>query len=448
VAADYFRDTYYTPGQELSIDGERLLAFLFGVASHQTADTSWHALEGLSYGIIRMVADVERGGSYSDAHTALDRGGDIFSTYVWDSSFADEWYIPSQDILNIITRYNDGDDRGFTLGDFESCGAFLLLARGAEHAAGIALYPTTAEAIPTYVDEAETYVSGGIYEMSSWTRGSWDKLVMMFAGGSNLCDVTDNPTTIECQGGNEWASKKETGERPKIRHGYNVYDNLNADDVEKIRTEKGVTLRVKESARVDTRRKREIRPQAGNLLATITTLTPYAEIGRSAVAFGANGLALGAPAYTPNQNRHWAQGCVFIVDDVASLSGVNDVENVADDQVCSDTFYSRFGHALATVDVNGDDILDLVVGAPTTGAFWFWILMTVLLITGADSLTYEGALYAYEGLDESRFDLSSPIQSLNGDGEYAGLGWDLAVGAPGQLLASEKGFSDFEDQAG
>ena len=58
---------------------------------NQVADVSWHSLAGLKDGMIRMLADTSFGGSYSDAHTFADGGGDILGNVEWNSSFYVDW---------------------------------------------------------------------------------------------------------------------------------------------------------------------------------------------------------------------------------------------------------------------------------------------------------------------------------------------------------------------
>ena len=57
VAFAYFRRTYPEPFLG-NAAAEKLLAFLLGMASHQTADVSWHALGGLSDGFMNAIADL------------------------------------------------------------------------------------------------------------------------------------------------------------------------------------------------------------------------------------------------------------------------------------------------------------------------------------------------------------------------------------------------------
>ena len=86
---------------------------------------------------------------------------------------------------------------------------------------------------------------------------------------------------------------------------------------------------------------------------------------------------MGAPGYSTADGTH-SQGCVFVVEDldaaVAVAEGQEDnaveVEDVADWIICDERAedpYSRFGHSVAAVDVDGDGLEDLIIGAPNSG---------------------------------------------------------------------------------
>lgn len=56
---------------------EKLLAFLFGVVSHGTADITWHSLDSNTQGFIDASGKRDWGGSYSKAHTVADVGAEF-----------------------------------------------------------------------------------------------------------------------------------------------------------------------------------------------------------------------------------------------------------------------------------------------------------------------------------------------------------------------------------
>ncbi len=104
-----------------------------------------------------MLAEVEFDGSYNDAHSMMDTGGDIAGAFLFgDMSYAEEWYLPSDDLYNILLDYYDGDDQGLKAESFERCGFFLHALRTLEHLeAESILYSPVADRSPTMIDELE-----------------------------------------------------------------------------------------------------------------------------------------------------------------------------------------------------------------------------------------------------------------------------------------------------
>ena len=99
VAFDYVNEQYPLPWDE---DTEKLVAFLFGIVSHQVADISWHGLEGLSDGFLPVLANLGFHGSYDIAHDFGDIADDMIGVFEWDvTSYATEWYVPVEDIMEI-----------------------------------------------------------------------------------------------------------------------------------------------------------------------------------------------------------------------------------------------------------------------------------------------------------------------------------------------------------
>ena len=58
----------------------------------QSADISWHGLEGLDDSIMDTVAALSFGGDFGAAHSYMDFGGDILGVTQWNTSFANGWY--------------------------------------------------------------------------------------------------------------------------------------------------------------------------------------------------------------------------------------------------------------------------------------------------------------------------------------------------------------------
>ena len=197
VAFAYFRSTYPEP---FVGDGgaEKLLAFLLGMASHQTADVSWHALGGLSDGFMNAIADLDFGDSYDDAHTHMDVGGDVVGSHAWQALYAFQWFVPSSDVFNIVVEYNGGGDSlGLRPLDLELCAGWLFALRKIEKSrlAG-AIYPWFRDPSVNFINEFEGYFLGGMADMAVWTQIVWDRYLIMLRNGS--CSDEESPMSITC----------------------------------------------------------------------------------------------------------------------------------------------------------------------------------------------------------------------------------------------------------
>lgn len=60
---------------------QSLIVFLFGTVSHSLADMSWHALEGLEQGFIKVLAETSFDGDYTKGHTLADIGAEFVLRY-------------------------------------------------------------------------------------------------------------------------------------------------------------------------------------------------------------------------------------------------------------------------------------------------------------------------------------------------------------------------------
>jgi glycosylphosphatidylinositol phospholipase D len=49
-----------------------------------------------------------------------------------------------------------------------------------------------------FLDQLEDYFLGGVDDMASWTRLVWDTAAFMLVNGTDNCNITDNPMTIQC----------------------------------------------------------------------------------------------------------------------------------------------------------------------------------------------------------------------------------------------------------
>ncbi len=82
IAIEYMRDRYPPPLQADNIQGQKFLAFLLGIASHQIADAVWHGrLTGCPNGFIDATAWESFNGDEEKAHSSVDSGGDSVVDY-------------------------------------------------------------------------------------------------------------------------------------------------------------------------------------------------------------------------------------------------------------------------------------------------------------------------------------------------------------------------------
>ena len=125
VAFNYINSNYPSPWDE---DTERLVAFLFGIISHQVAipilhsslfkvaDINWHSLQGLHDGYLDVLskfhlrydapfipaAKISFHGSYGAAHDYADVADDMIGVFEWNvTSYATEWYVLVVDLVEI-----------------------------------------------------------------------------------------------------------------------------------------------------------------------------------------------------------------------------------------------------------------------------------------------------------------------------------------------------------
>ncbi|KAJ2763071.1 hypothetical protein IWQ56_004912, partial [Coemansia nantahalensis] len=183
----HFLETYQEPR---GTRAEQLLAFLFGVASHQVADEQWHSLSGLREGMMRVLADSTFGGDFGRAHDVLDVGGDFALAHM-DSlaHMLDEWTVPVDDVLAIYRRM------GFSVARWRlnMCVTRQFYAMEAVKRFGRGLFPSYASRAPMLIERLDDYYIGGLYAMATATNDCWHALVDWFVAGdfSRRCLADD-----------------------------------------------------------------------------------------------------------------------------------------------------------------------------------------------------------------------------------------------------------------
>ncbi|KAJ2822505.1 hypothetical protein GGI24_003925, partial [Coemansia furcata] len=150
--------------------GEQLVAFLFGIASHQVADEQWHSLSGLRDGIMRVLAKSTFNGEYTRAHDALDVGGDFAMAHMSDLRYIlDKWTVPMDDVIDIYRAM------GLALSKWKLglCVTRQFYAMEAVKRFGRGLFPSYASRAPMLTERLDDYYAGGIYAMATGTCDCW-----------------------------------------------------------------------------------------------------------------------------------------------------------------------------------------------------------------------------------------------------------------------------------
>ncbi|KAG8133372.1 hypothetical protein E2320_011213 [Naja naja] len=356
----YIRKNYPQPWEEAT---EKLVAFLFGIASHMVADVSWHSL-GIEQGFLRAMAAIDFHGSYSQAHPTGDFGGDVLSQYELDFDYlkascqvpknhcelesnvvldeGDQRYVPVKDLLSIYEDYYGKEV--ITENTIVDCTYLQLLELYAEIIAVAKLYPIYANKSPFLVDKFYDYFLGGVDDMAFSSSNIFQLTSWMLNYGTSGCFIPENPLFIRCEG--EQRNFTIRFKESRTQHHRKLTSEV-AKSVEKniSYTERGVYLKVPHWTK------------------------PRAMTSADLNQDGYDDLVIGAPGYS--QLGHIQLGRVYIVyGNESGLPHSNlDLDQEADEILEGTKPSGRFGSAIAILDFNVDGILDLAVGAPSVGAW-------------------------------------------------------------------------------
>ncbi|KAJ1734744.1 hypothetical protein LPJ61_000913 [Coemansia biformis] len=387
----HFLETYRRP---FSARAEQLLAFLFGVASHQVADEQWHSLSGLREGLMRVLAASTFGGDYSRAHDVLDVGGDFALAHM-DSleHLLDKWTVPVDDVLAIYGRM------GFRVSRWRMnmCITRQFYAMEAVKRFGRGLFPSYASRAPILIERLDDYYIGGLYAMATATSDCWHTLVDWFDAGdfSRRCLVDDNgrrPNTTTRSRHSPGGSLLQRMDLPAhwIRQ---VRDSVSA-------TEDGGQLHLRAAEpgtgglRQHTFSAQRAAPEhdaaagcaelstAFRKVRQLYSTSPHSGFGTAMAVgnFSGSGrpsVAISAPYFRPSPHSPDADGvagAVFVVDNIDAQYAFSQQDILDADPLTlrpaadGDTpRFPLFGASLAVVDFNADGIDDLVVGSSGYG---------------------------------------------------------------------------------
>ncbi|XP_014441988.1 LOW QUALITY PROTEIN: phosphatidylinositol-glycan-specific phospholipase D [Tupaia chinensis] len=435
----YIREKYPLPWEK---DTEKLVAFLFGVTSHMVADVSWHSL-GVEQRFLRTMGAIDFHGSYSEAHSAGDFGGDVLSQFEFNFNYlARHWYIPTQDLLGIYeTLYGR---EVITAAEIADCSHLQFLEMFGEVLAVSKLYPTYSSKSPFLVEQFQEYFLGGLDDMAFWSTNIYRLTSFMLENGTSGCDLPENPLFISC------GSQQNHTQGSKVqKNGFhmNLTVSQTKDTERNINyTERGVFFHVDTWApdsisflyqalgrniqAMFPGGSREPRKHVSSAAASYFSATPYARLGWAMTSADLNqdgygDLVVGAPGYS--RPGHVQVGRVYLLhgNDLGLPPVDLDLDREADSILEGLQPSGRFGSAVAVLDFNQDGAPDLAVGAPSVGS---------------EQLTYTGAVYVYLGSPQG---LSpSPNITVSCQAAHCTAGWTLLAadvsgdGAPDLVVGS------------
>ncbi|XP_041422258.1 phosphatidylinositol-glycan-specific phospholipase D-like isoform X3 [Xenopus laevis] len=381
TSINYIREVYPQPWDK---SAQRLVAFLFGIASHMVSDVSWHSLN-IDQGFLKAMGEVDFYGSYAEAHQTGDFGGDVLSRYELNFDYLEaKWYIPVKDLFNIYNLYY-----GKTIieeNTITHCTYILFLEMYGESLGIDKLHSTYASKSPFLVERFQEYFLGGVDDMAYWSTNIFHLISFMLDNGTSDCYLPENPIFIQCN-----TERREKNIKLRKHWQKNEFDGdftpsvMRADGADNITVDSGVVFQMNSWAKgsvlfvsnVMDAMNMNFTVQYPNHITSPSTSyfvsSPYARLGWAMVTADLNGdghgdLVVGAPGYSTL--GHVQIGRVFIVYGLASglPPAKMDLDKDADVVLEGYENSGRFGSSLAVLDFNLDGHLDVAVGAPSVGS--------------------------------------------------------------------------------
>ncbi|KAJ1968963.1 hypothetical protein IWQ62_000926 [Dispira parvispora] len=434
---------------------KKLIAFMFGVVSHDIADILWHGLNNKEEGFIRAISFGSMDGQYDLAHSFTDAGAEAVIKHSTDMSYIKKiWKVPLNDIFAIYKTM------GITLErkNFIPCFMRGYLAAIGVKTLGTKVFPKYAHQSPILVEQVESYYRGGLVDTAAWVSFCWKEFIRWVDGnvplspGQRFCEIL-----VEYQG--EFKYNRAV-DHVSLSSNSTLYNSLSGHGAdletygpnEKDHPDYQVTVGDKDGdlvfqpSQTNVLRRRSV-PQPtlskrGLLEWTniktnckkldsdfkVTTLTanvPYAGLGTALAKGYFNGPA----------RPILVRGAVFLVkpEDLQRVSKKpQDITNVAFQTLLGDAQKNipvRFGKTLAVLDYNQDGIDDLVVGVPAEGAYELTFYGEIRIFLGngqgvSSQPSFIIRLPKTHNYNAMLGDVLS-VADVNGDGRP-----DLLVGAP------------------
>ncbi|XP_052553942.1 phosphatidylinositol-glycan-specific phospholipase D isoform X2 [Tympanuchus pallidicinctus] len=403
-----------------------------GIYHDVSEDTHWSPFLNASIHYIRRNypqpwEEVDFHGSYSEAHSVGDFGGDVLSQFELDFSYlTPNWYVPVKDLASIYKEFYGREI--ITEGTITDCTYLLFLELHGERLAVAKLFPTYASKSPFLVEKFHEYFLGGVDDMAFWTNNIFEQMSRMLENGVSGCFLPENPLFINCTRDHK---DNYLSKHSKNEHHKNTTSSLPKTFEKNITyTERGVHFNIQSWATNSLRFiNRAFAKTVWRVIATTHQksskyipkpvssyflASPYARLGWAMISADINqdgyeDLVAGAPGYSTL--GHIQIGRVYIV--YGNRSGLPqedmDLDEKADQVLEGHQPSGRFGSALAVLDFNEDGVPDLAIGAPSVGSQF---------------LSYKGAVYVYFGT-KGRGLASQPNMTITCQYSYCNLGWSL-----------------------
>lgn len=399
--ADYIYENYPKPWDE---ETKKVATFVLGVMVHYASDTSWHCGAGLSEGFLCAMGHQDFYGSFEQAHSVGDTGGDVVCSYEFDlSGLTDSWYIPVDDAAQV---YNALGYNRVTPQVLTRYTGLLFLGYKADKDLFWLLYDNFAKSSPFLVEQFNDYFIGGLDDMAIWT--SWNSLEVI-----NWLENGVSKVGLEKTEGLSFEYFNPTSFEELAME-------LSDFGVEMQRTERGVIFRASQELDASHPTKsRPLMPFELDRSITFTTNTPYSYLGKS-LAFGdfnndgLDDLVIGAHGY--GEHGRPQLGAVYVIFGRSEINGHESVdlsEGEADLLIVGDEPYSRFGWSIAVIDLNADGFSDLAVSAPTSSS---------------NNMQYRGRIFIYFGGSGEKGLSDEPDIVIEAEDDYTNLGFALASG--------------------